>query len=192
MLTPAPLVAHPRFLLPPTMRRPQFSGLRVDVHPFAIGAATASPPTSATSSSSSGELSHPSRPTSTAPSTPPAPAIDLDVLCLYDFASDDPDHLSFRKNEILSIVKQLETGWWAAVRADSDTSKVGWIPASYVAPLSRQMSHRLRAVRAEVRVYEYEAERLYDSAPIERNEVFYEPSPPPSRPVSLDLRISPL
>ncbi|KAL1762527.1 ras guanine nucleotide exchange factor domain-containing protein [Schizophyllum commune] len=184
MLTPVPLVAHPRFLLPPTMRRPQFSGLRVDVHPFAIGAATASPPTSATSSSSSGELSHPSRPTSTAPSTPPAPAIDLDVLCLYDFASDDPDHLSFRKNEILSIVKQLETGWWAAVRADSDASKVGWIPASYVAPLSRQMSHRLRAVRAEIRVYEYEAERLYDSAPIQRNEVFYEPSPPPSRPAS--------
>lgn len=176
-----------RFLSSPTtMRRPQIIDLRVAVQPFAPAAASASPPTSAsTSSSSDGDASsHPSRPSSTAPSTPPAAWADFDVLCLHDFASDDPDHLPFRKNEILSIVKQLDSGWWAAVRADQDGGSVGWVPASYVAPLSRQMAHRLRAVRAELRVFEYEAERLYDSAPIQRNEVFYAPSPPPSRPVS--------
>jgi son of sevenless len=56
------------------------------------------------------------------------------VICLFDFSSSDSDHLSFRKDEILAIVRQEESGWWAAVR--SDGSQVGWIPASYVVTLS--------------------------------------------------------
>lgn len=47
------------------------------------------------------------------------------ALCLYDYRSDDPAHLSFNRNEILEIIAQEETGWWAAMRPGED--KVGWI-----------------------------------------------------------------
>lgn len=52
------------------------------------------------------------------------------VVCLYDFDSPDPDHLSFKEGDILQVVKQEQTGWWAAAR--NDGVEVGWIPASYV------------------------------------------------------------
>lgn len=47
------------------------------------------------------------------------------ALCLHDYFSDDPTHLCFNRNEILEIIAQEETGWWAAMRPDGD--KVGWI-----------------------------------------------------------------
>lgn len=47
------------------------------------------------------------------------------ALCLYDYLSDDPTHLSFDRNEILEIIAQEETGWWAAMRPGDD--KLGWI-----------------------------------------------------------------
>jgi son of sevenless-like protein len=86
------------------------------------------------------------------------------VLCLHDFDSNDPDHLSFHKNEILHIVKQEETGWWAAVRENG--TQVGWIPSAFVAELEGVELEKLQKVRFDLRVYEYDAERLYNSAPI--------------------------
>jgi son of sevenless-like protein len=62
------------------------------------------------------------------------------VICLYDFSSSDSDHLSFRRNEVLNIVRKEESGWWAAVRGD--VSEVGWIPASYVHTLSDDAAER--------------------------------------------------
>lgn len=56
------------------------------------------------------------------------------VRCLYDFASEDPDHLAFRAGELLDVVRQEDTGWWAAVRRDGD--HVGWIPSAFVLPVS--------------------------------------------------------
>jgi len=56
------------------------------------------------------------------------------AICLYDFHSSDPDHLSICRDDFLDIVKQEETGWWAAVRPGG--TEVGWIPASYVYPIS--------------------------------------------------------
>lgn len=47
------------------------------------------------------------------------------ALCLHDYLSDDPTHLPFTRNEILEIVAQENTGWWAAMRPGEDT--VGWI-----------------------------------------------------------------
>lgn len=47
------------------------------------------------------------------------------ALCLHDYLSDDPTHLSFDRNEVLEIIAQEETGWWAAMRPGED--KVGWI-----------------------------------------------------------------
>ncbi|EIN14378.1 ras GEF [Punctularia strigosozonata HHB-11173 SS5] len=85
------------------------------------------------------------------------------VLCLYDFDAQDQDQLSFRKNEILDIVKEENTGWWAAIGPKSST--VGWIPSAFVQQLTDAQAERLQDVREELRVYEFEAERLYESAP---------------------------
>ncbi|KAG6851349.1 hypothetical protein H0H93_005747 [Arthromyces matolae] len=84
------------------------------------------------------------------------------VLCMYDWASDDPDHLSFTKNEILDIVKQEDTGWWAAMRSDMRSdSEIGWIPHAYVQPLSQEMVDKLRQTPKQCRCQEYQAEQLY-------------------------------
>lgn len=55
------------------------------------------------------------------------------VLCMFDFESSDPDQLSFNKDEILTVIKQEESGWWAAMRPSGD--RIGWIPSSFVEPL---------------------------------------------------------
>lgn len=62
---------------------------------------------------------------STAYSTANADWRICSVLCLHDYTSDDPSHLSFTRNEILEIVQQEETGWWAALRLEEN--HVGWI-----------------------------------------------------------------
>ncbi|TDL26433.1 ras GEF [Rickenella mellea] len=84
------------------------------------------------------------------------------VLCLYDFKSADPDHLPFKKNEILEIVKQEDSGWWAALRDD----KIGWVPSAFLAQLTDDMADILRGMPEELRVPEYDAEVLYNSAPV--------------------------
>ena len=33
----------------------------------------------------------------------------FNVICLYDFDAEDPDQLSFRRNEVLEVVKQEAT-----------------------------------------------------------------------------------
>jgi hypothetical protein len=100
------------------------------------------------------------------------------VLCMYDFQSNDPDHLEFRKNEILDVVKQEDTGWWAAMRRGGDF--IGWVPQAFVNPLSEEMTEKLWNVREELRVYEYDAEQLYNAAPTVRNNEWYDTSPDPS------------
>ena len=94
------------------------------------------------------------------------------VLCMYDFSSDDPGLLSFSKNEILNIVKCDNTGWWAAMRKDGPV--VGWIPQAFVVQLSDDMTEKLQNVREEFRGYEYEAEQLYNSAPVSQILPLYE------------------
>ncbi|KAF8963919.1 ras guanine nucleotide exchange factor domain-containing protein [Flammula alnicola] len=88
------------------------------------------------------------------------------VLCVFDFTSEEAGQLSFNKNEILEIIKCDNTGWWAAMRKEG--SVVGWIPQAYVIRLPDDMVERLRNIREEFRVYEYEAEQLYNTAPVSR------------------------
>lgn len=108
------------------------------------------------------------------------------VICMYDFRSDDPDHLPFRKNEILDIVKQEETGWWAAMRKNKD--KVGWIPQAFVQTVTDAMAERLRNTLEDLRVYEYEAEQLYVSAPTHYMQQLYEEMTPSSFPIDIPRR----
>ncbi|KDR85609.1 hypothetical protein GALMADRAFT_54074 [Galerina marginata CBS 339.88] len=90
-------------------------------------------------------------------------SIMFSVLCMHDYASDEPGLLSFKKNEILDIVKRDDTGWWAAMPKGGTV--VGWIPQAFVSPLSEEMADRLRNLGEEFRIPEYEAELLYDSTP---------------------------
>ncbi|KXN88925.1 Cell division control protein 25 [Leucoagaricus sp. SymC.cos] len=127
----------------------------------------------------------------TARTTPTSSSSDQDefsVLCMYDFRAADLDQLSFRKNEILLIVKRENTGWWAAMRKGGD--KIGWIPQAFVNPLTEEMAESLANVREELRLYEYRAEQLY-SAPVSRNDYIFDSEPdlepvqarkPPARP----------
>jgi son of sevenless-like protein len=134
-----------------------------------------------TTTTSSSSFSGRGTSTSTAYTSPSSAGTEYSVLCIYDFESDDPDHLPFRKNEILEVVKQEDTGWCAAIRANG--SQVGWIPRAFVEPLTEEMTERLWHIREELRVFEFDAERLYTSAPVSSShhyDLLPSPSPSPS------------
>lgn len=139
------------------------------IHHLATSPESFSPESSARASIASVATSN------TTPSSGGSESTIYSVLCLYDFESADPDLLCFSKNEILDVVKQEDTGWWAAMRPRGN--KVGWIPQAFVKPLTDEMSERLRNVREELRVFEYEAEELYNSAPISHHYDLRSPSP---------------
>ncbi|KAF5392464.1 hypothetical protein D9757_002243 [Collybiopsis confluens] len=143
-----------------TIRQP----LHISIDPPAYSSIShqISPDSAYTSESSSARPS--SATTVTSPSSSGSDGIIYSVLCMYDFASDEPTHLSFAKNEILDIIKREDSGWWAAMRRDGDI--IGWIPQAFVKPLSEEMADRLLNVRQELRIFEYEAEQLYVSAPV--------------------------
>ena len=90
------------------------------------------------------------------------------VIGLYDFYSSDSDRLSFRKHEILEIVRQDESGWWGAVR--NDGSELGWIPAKFVRPLSDDPSYRMQDIREGTRISEFatETKSIRSAPPLSR------------------------
>ena len=88
---------------------------------------------------------------------------------MYDFADFNDEVPPFRKGEILDIVQcRDDLGWWAAMRTEHEGSKVSWISKSYVQRLSKDMAEKLRKIPQIVRVYEYNAEQLYNS-PVSSN-----------------------
>ncbi|CAG8458539.1 112_t:CDS:2 [Ambispora gerdemannii] len=50
------------------------------------------------------------------------------VRALYDFNSSDSSSLSFRKNDIIQVLTQLESGWWDGFC----NGERGWFPSNYV------------------------------------------------------------
>lgn len=103
---------------------------------------------------------------------------------MHDFSSDEEHALPFRRNELLEVVKQEDTGWWAAMR--KGTAIVGWIPEAFVKSLTPEMAETLRRITPELRVYEYQAEVLYNTAPTNRpiamDSNLHRSLPPPYRP----------
>jgi hypothetical protein len=85
------------------------------------------------------------------------------VVCLYDFETTDPDQLSFSQNEILAVVKQEDSGWWAALR--SDNPRVGWISSAFVEELSEGESNGVRDDDEESRWSGGRPESRQSSAP---------------------------
>ena len=90
---------------------------------------------------------------------------------MYDFTAEEPGLLSFKKSDILDIVKRDDTGWWAAMPRGGTANVVGWIPQAFVAPLTAEMAERLSNLAEELRIPDYEAERLYNSVPPYTNPV---------------------
>jgi son of sevenless-like protein len=81
------------------------------------------------------------------------------VLCLYDFRSEDQDHLCFKKGDILDIVTQEDTGWWAAMRRGG--TRVGWIPGSFVQPLAEDTAKTWANVEKELQIWSPDAPQLW-------------------------------
>lgn len=149
------------------------------------------------SSASSESLSTGSTNSTTSSSRGPGWRI-CSVLCLHDYTSTDPTHLSFARNEILEIVQQEETGWWAALRIEDN--RVGWISrcvtnfsnmqfclkgliffSAFVEPLSEELAEKLRATPEPLRVLKYDEELYPDTTSAQ----IAEPSDPMS-PLSAD------
>jgi son of sevenless-like protein len=145
--------------------------LRISIDPFPREDSNAS------DESCYSPLSYNSTRMDASPTVPPL-CIICSVLCLHDFETDDPDQLKFNRNEILDVVKQEDSGWWAAMRRDE--MHVGWIPRTFVEPLSDGMADKLRNVREQLRIYEYEAEVLYHSAAVSAPYQLYYSVPSPS------------
>lgn len=74
-----------------------------------------------------------SEPTSAMTTSRRQPSIEgISVICLYDYESNDNDHISFRKDDILTVIHQEPSGWWAA----QVNGRIGWIPSAYVKPIT--------------------------------------------------------
>lgn len=155
--------------------------LRIDPTPHPSQAIATTSSISSSSSSARTNLTA----SSTTPSSGVSTQSSLSVLCFYDFHSTDKDQLPFHKNEVLEIVKQEDTGWWAAMRQGGNT--IGWIPEAFVKTLTEDMADRLRSMREEVRIYEYNAEQLYNSAPTSLIQPDEEQSTEPSAKVNKSI-----
>ncbi|KAI0375492.1 ras GEF [Pilatotrama ljubarskyi] len=83
------------------------------------------------------------------------------VLCLYDYDAEDSSQLSFRRNDILDIVKKEDTGWWAAIRPEDNT--VGWIPSAFVEPISDALADKLRNGNGNVAIYQEDSDKFHPS-----------------------------
>ncbi|KAG5367473.1 Cell division control protein 25 [Yarrowia sp. C11] len=59
----------------------------------------------------------------------PQPQAIGTVVALYDFHSDRPHSLPFKKGDTIQVLLKLDSGWWDGVH--SGTSKRGWFPSNY-------------------------------------------------------------
>ena len=87
-------------------------------------------------------------------------SVIFSALCMFDFTSSEAELLSFRKNEILDIIKCAD-GWWAAMRQGE--SILGWIPETFVTPLTQEMTEKLRNIPEELRGAELKRVRKYST-----------------------------
>ncbi|KAF9397234.1 hypothetical protein BGX21_009078 [Mortierella sp. AD011] len=57
-------------------------------------------------------------------------SLDVQVLvrAMYDYESEDATNLSFKKDDVIQVLAQLESGWWAG----HCEGRQGWFPSNYV------------------------------------------------------------
>ncbi|KAF9582247.1 hypothetical protein BGW38_000456 [Lunasporangiospora selenospora] len=61
-------------------------------------------------------------------------SVEVQVLvrAMYDFESEDATNLTFKKDDVIQVLAQLESGWWAG-HCDG---RQGWFPSNYVQVLT--------------------------------------------------------
>jgi son of sevenless-like protein len=67
---------------------------------------------------------------------------------MFDFTSSEAGLLSFKKNELLDIVKCTD-GWWAAMKKGD--AILGWVPQTFVTPLAQEMAEKLQDIHQDLR-----------------------------------------
>lgn len=67
---------------------------------------------------------------------------------LYDYQTNDASSLSFRKNDVIEVLTQLESGWWDGLLGNER----GWFPSNYVTIISEE--------EAELALSHYEQQGL--------------------------------
>lgn len=72
---------------------------------------------------------------------------------LYDYQTNDASSLSFRKNDIIEVLTQLESGWWDGLLGDER----GWFPSNYVTIISDE--------EAELALSQYEQQAFQHPQP---------------------------
>ncbi|RUP43057.1 hypothetical protein BC936DRAFT_137699, partial [Jimgerdemannia flammicorona] len=65
-----------------------------------------------------------------------SPVIICRVKALYDFQSTDPSSLTFKKDDEIDVLAQLESGWWDGWC----NGERGWFPCNYVQVVEEQES----------------------------------------------------
>jgi son of sevenless-like protein len=58
----------------------------------------------------------------------------LFVRALYDFETNDASNLSFKTNDIIQVLMQLESGWWDGLC----NGERGWFPSNYVTAFDKE------------------------------------------------------
>jgi son of sevenless-like protein len=88
---------------------------------------------------------------------PPIPPTDEQYIttffcrALYDYQTDDPSSLSFRRDDIIEVLTQLESGWWDGLLGDER----GWFPSNYVVVISDEEAEvALSASESSLRKHE--------------------------------------
>ncbi|KAG0049222.1 hypothetical protein BGZ90_007397 [Linnemannia elongata] len=56
--------------------------------------------------------------------------LDIQVLvrAMYDYESEDATNLTFKKDDVIQVLAQLDSGWWAG----HCQGRQGWFPSNYV------------------------------------------------------------
>ncbi|OBA23207.1 hypothetical protein METBIDRAFT_34230 [Metschnikowia bicuspidata var. bicuspidata NRRL YB-4993] len=80
------------------------------------------------------------------------------VVALYDLISYEPDELSFRKGDVITVIESVYRDWW---RGSLPTGKVGIFPLNYVSPVVSKTPEELaREHKLETALMEIESKKV--------------------------------
>lgn len=80
------------------------------------------------------------------------------VRALYDLISYEPDELSFRKGDVITVIESVYRDWW---RGFLPNGTIGIFPLNYVTPIVRKSPEELRKEEAiERRILEHESKKV--------------------------------
>ncbi|GEQ67964.1 hypothetical protein JCM33374_g1630 [Metschnikowia sp. JCM 33374] len=80
------------------------------------------------------------------------------VCALYDLISYEPDELSFKKGDIITVIESVYRDWW---RGALPTGKVGIFPLNYVTPVvSKSPEELAREQKLEAALIDHESKKV--------------------------------